>query len=219
MSTQNAILFDLDGTLLDTAHDLTMAVNDVVQRYQPSKLFTLEEARRIVGYGSEAIFTHLVTEYLPHVSYETFRDAFREMYLQRKHEGTAFFEGIADLLEAINTRQIPWGIVTNKTEQGAIQSADHFPLLKTAHCIVGCDTTGDAKPSARPLLYACEKIGVEPEACWFVGDTILDMQAAYAAKMPALAVGYGYGTIDIKNSSYQPFAWIHSAVDILGYLT
>ncbi len=218
MSTQNAILFDLDGTLLDTAHDLTMAVNEVVQRYQPTKKFTLEEARRVVGYGSEAIFNELVTEYVPHVAYETFRDAFREIYLHRKHQGTTFFEGITELLETLNKRNIIWGIVTNKTEAGAIQSAEHFPLLQTAHCIVGCDTASAPKPSAAPLLYACEKLNLMPENCWFVGDTIMDIQAAHNAHISSLAVAYGYGTQDIKNSQFQPTAWIHSPLEILDYL-
>jgi len=215
---RNAILFDLDGTLLDTAYDLTMALNEAIQRYQPKKHFSIEEARGIVGYGSESIFTHLVKEYVPQISYETFRDAFREIYLRRKHQGTTFFEGVTELLAHINTKKIPWGIVTNKTEEGAEQSAEKFPLLNTARCIVGCNTTSDAKPSPLPLLYACEKINMPPKDCWFVGDTIIDMQAAHAANIAALAVGYGYGTEDIKQGKYPPFAWIQSPLDILSYL-
>lgn len=218
MSTQNAILFDLDGTLLDTAYDLTMAVNEAIQHYKPTKQFSIEEARRIVGYGSESIFTHLVHEYLPHVPYETFRDAFRERYLKRQHQGTTFFEGMHEVLTVIHHKKIPWGIVTNKTEEGARQSAEKFPLLANAHCIVGCNTTKECKPSPLPLWYACEKIKIKPEKCWFVGDTIIDMQAAHAAHMPALAVGYGYGTEDIKKGPYPPFAWIHSPREIIDYL-
>lgn len=215
---QPAILFDLDGTLLDTAYDLTMAVNDVVQSYHPKKQFSLEEARHIVGYGSETIFNELITEYVPHVSYEEFRNAFRQIYTHRKHQGTTFFEGVTELIETLNARKLVWAIVTNKTEDGAKQSSEDFPLLKTAHCIVGCDTANAPKPSSAPLLYACEELALLPEQCWFVGDTIIDMEAAYHAKIRSLAVGYGYGARDIEKGKYQPFAWIHSPLEILDYL-
>lgn len=218
MSTHNAILFDLDGTLLDTAHDLTLAVNDVVQRYKPKKSFTLLEARRIVGYGSEAIFHELISEYAPHVDYEEFRSAFRQAYTDRKHESTAFFDGVVQLLEHLNTIKMPWGIVTNKTEAGAKEAVAHFAPLKMAQCVVGCDTAGQAKPSPAPLLYATEQLHLSPQECLFVGDTIIDMEAAYHAKMPVVAVDYGYGTQDILQGKFQPTAWIKSPLDILTLL-
>lgn len=218
MSTHNAVLFDLDGTLLDTAHDLTLAVNDVVQRYQPTKTFTLLEARRVVGYGSEAIFHELIAEYAPHVSYEKFRDAFRQAYIDRKHEGTAFFDGVTPLIEHLDKINMPWGIVTNKTEAGAKQAVEHFTILQNAHCIVGCDTAGHPKPSPAPLLHASEQLGFSPQHCLFVGDTIIDMEAAHHAKMPVLAVGYGYGTQDILKGKFQPLAWIKSPLEVLNFL-
>lgn len=218
MSTHNAVLFDLDGTLLDTAHDLTLAVNDVVQRYQTTKTFTLLEARRVVGYGSEAIFHELIANYAPNVSFEEFRDAFRQAYHNRKHEGTAFFDGVAQLIEHLNAKNIPWGIVTNKTEAGAKHAVEHFAILKDAQCIVGCDTAEYPKPSGAPLLYACDQLGKKPAECLFVGDTIIDMEAAHHANMPVLAVGYGYGTEEILKGKFQPLAWIKSPLEVLNFL-
>lgn len=213
-----AVLFDLDGTLLDTAHDLTMALNRVMQAYNPKKEFTLTEARRIVGYGSEAIFHELLPEYVPHIDFTEFRDAFREAYAKENHGGTSFFEGVEELLTSLNTRQIPWGIVTNKTEAGAKQAVAHFPLLKAAQCVVGCDTTGQGKPSPEPLLYACNLLNFSPEQCFFVGDTILDMEAAHHAQLKSLAVDYGYGTKDILSGKYPPFAWIKSPLEVLNFV-
>jgi phosphoglycolate phosphatase len=218
LSTQNAILFDLDGTILDTAHDLTMALNKVVQRYNPTKEFTLAEARRVVGYGSEAIFHELLPEYTPHVSFAEFSLAFREAYTKENHGGTTFFEGMAELITELNVRQIAWGIVTNKTEAGAKQAAQHFKLLQTAHCIVGCDTVGQGKPSPAPLLHGCKEINVLPEHCLFVGDTVIDMEAAHHAKLKSLAVDYGYGTKDILRGKFPPFAWIKSPLEILHFI-
>lgn len=218
MSTQNAILFDLDGTILDTAHDLTMALNKVMQNYHPKKEFTLAEARRVVGYGSEAIFQQLLPEYVPHVSFSEFSLAFRKAYTEENHGGTTFFEGIVELLTELNMRKIAWGIVTNKTEAGAKQAVLHFPLLQTARCVVGCDTAGQGKPSPEPLLYACKAINALPENCLFVGDTVIDMEAAYHAKLKSLAVDYGYGTNDILNGKFPPFAWIKSPLEVLNFV-
>lgn len=218
MSTHSAVLFDLDGTLLDTANDLTLALNDVVQSYAPQKKFTLLEARRAVGYGSETIFHDLIAQYTPEISYEKFRDHFRAVYSQRRHASTAFFEGVTELLEQINGLKIPWGIVTNKTEAGAHQAAEHFPLLKTAQCIVGCDTAEQPKPAAAPLLYASAQLKQLPQHCLFVGDTILDMEAAYHAQMPVLAVDYGYGVQEIMHGQFPPLAWVHTPQDIINFL-
>lgn len=214
----NAILFDLDGTILDTAHDLTMALNKVMQNYHPKKEFTLAEARRVVGYGSEAIFHELLPEYVPHIKFEEFRDAFREAYIKENHGGTTLFEGMVELLTELDQQQIPWGIVTNKTESGAKQAVAHFPILQTARCVVGCDTTGRGKPSPEPLLYGCREINVLPEHCLFVGDTVIDMEAAYHAKLKSLAVDYGYGTKDILNGKFPPFAWIKSPLEVLNFV-
>ncbi len=218
MSTQNAILFDLDGTILDTAHDLTMALNKVMQTYNPKKEFTLAEARRVVGYGSEAIFHELLPEYVPHISFTEFSLAFREAYAKENHGGTTFFEGMSELLNELNTRKIVWGIVTNKTEAGAKQAVKHFPLLQSAQCVVGCDTTGRGKPSPEPLLHGCREIKVLPEHCLFVGDTVIDMEAAHHAKLKSLAVDYGYGTKDILNGKFPPFAWIKSPLEVLNFV-
>jgi len=218
LSTQNAILFDLDGTILDTAHDLTMAINHVVKQFNPKKEFTVAEARRVVGYGSEAIFHDLLPEYAPHISFETFRDAFRSEYEKQAHGKTVFFDGIAELLNQLNEKGIVWGIVTNKTETGAKQAVAHFPLLQTAHCVVGCDTTGRGKPCPEPLLHACREINVPAEYCLFVGDTVIDMEAAYHAKIKSLAVDYGYGTKDILKGKFPPFAWIKSPLEVLSFV-
>lgn len=218
MSTQNAILFDLDGTILDTAHDLTMALNKVMNTYNPKKEFTLTEARRVVGYGSEAIFHELLPKYVPHISFTEFSLAFREAYANENHNGTTFFEGMPELLNELNARKIVWGIVTNKTESGAKQAVKHFPLLQSAQCVVGCDTTGRGKPSPEPVLYGCRKINAPPENCLFIGDTILDMEAAHHAKLKSLAVDYGYGTKDILNGKFPPFAWIKSPLEALNFV-
>ncbi len=218
MSTQNAILFDLDGTILDTAYDLTMALNKVMQNYNPKKEFTLAEARRVVGYGSEAIFHELLPEYVPHISFTEFSLAFRQAYINENHSGTTFFEGMTELLTELNARKITWGIVTNKTEAGAKQALAHFPLLQGAQCVVGCDTAGKGKPSPEPLLYGCREINVLPEHCLFVGDTVIDMEAAHHAKLKSLAVDYGYGTKDILNGKFPPFAWIKSPLEVLNFV-
>lgn len=214
MMRKSAFLFDLDGTLLDTAHDLTVAFNQVIPQYT-GKTYSLAETRKLVGYGSRALFLHAFQGAIDETQFEQFKKAFIAAYQEAAHQRTALFDGMEAVLTCLNERDIPWGIVTNKTYQGAIHTLNHFPILQTNHCLVGCDTTAYPKPAPEPLWYACEALTLSPESVYFVGDTPTDMEAAHHAKIDAIAVRYGYGAEDIQRSPWQPAQWINNPNDLL----
>lgn len=216
--TKSAFLFDLDGTLLDTAHDLTIAFNQVIPKYT-GKTYSLEETQKLIGYGSRKLFSDIFKDAVDEIQFEQFKQEFITAYQKAAHARTALFDGMERVLKTLNEQGIPWGIVTNKTYQGAIHTVQHFPILQTHHCLVGCDTTAYPKPAPEPLWHACEILQLAPASCYFVGDTPIDMEAAHHARIDAIAVRYGYGSEDIETSPWQPMHWINAPEDLLGILT
>ena len=217
MRSKSAILFDLDGTLLDTAHDLTLAFNQVIPKYT-GKTYSLAETRKLVGYGSRALFLHAFQGSIDETLFEQFKKEFLAAYQQASHCRTALFDGMEEVLMYLNAQHISWGIVTNKPYEGAVRALKNFPLLETNHCLVGCDTASYPKPSPEPLLYACTMLNISPADTYFVGDTPTDMEAAHHAHIDSIAVTYGYGTEDIQTSPWQPTLWINDPKELLGIL-
>jgi len=215
--TKSAFLFDLDGTLLDTAHDLTIAFNEVIPQYT-GRTYSLAETRKLIGYGSRKLFMHAFQGAIDETQFEEFKQAFTTAYQKAAHAKTALFDGMEAVLINLNARGIPWGIVTNKTYQGAVHTINHFPILQKNHCLVGCDTTAYPKPAPEPLWHACKVLQLSPESVYFVGDTPTDMEAAYHANIDAIAVRYGYGETDIQTSPWQPKRWIDAPKELLEIL-
>lgn len=212
-----AVLFDLDGTLADTAPDLARALNRVraAQGLEPMPLettrsYTSSGARGLlkVGFGLEP----------GDERYETLKLQFLDFYAAEICVDTRLFEGMAELLEALDRERLPWGVVTNKAERFTFPLLDGLRLGGRAACIVGGDTTGRLKPHPDPLLHAATSLRLPPEACLYVGDDLRDVQAARAAGMRVLAARYGYlgdgGTIE----SWQADAIIEHPRQVLEYV-
>ena len=187
------VLFDFDGTLADTAADLGNALNRMrIERGLPG--VPIDDVRPHASSGARGLLRVGFGLRPGDADYASMRETFLAYYGERVCVDTRLFPGIADLLQALESHGIAWGIVTNKPARFtlAIISALHL----TPACTVCGDTTPHPKPHPAPLLLAEERLSLATERCCYVGDDLRDIQAARAAQMRAVAVEYGYSGID-----------------------
>ena len=186
-----AVLFDLDGTLIDSAPDLGAAADQMrVSRGLPS--LPLEQYRPMAGAGARGMLgvAFGITPQDP--GYEALREEFFGNYERCMTERTFPFDGVSPLLETISARQLLWGVVTNKSARFTEPLTAAMPLFASAKAIVSGDTTPHAKPHPEPLLEAARRLGVDPAHCVYVGDDERDVVAGRAAGMYTVAATYGY---------------------------
>ncbi len=185
------VLFDLDGTLVDSAPDLAGATNDMLAaRGLPAVPF--ERLRPMVGAGARGMMGVAFGVTPQEAAFAELRTEFFDRYEARLLQATQPFEGVAELLAGLTAAGLSWGIVTNKIERFALPLARGMGWEGVAAAVIGGDTTGHAKPHPAPLLEAARRSGVAPEHCVYVGDDARDIQAGKAAGMPTVAVRWGY---------------------------
>jgi phosphoglycolate phosphatase len=215
--TIRAVLFDLDGTLADTAPDLAGALNALLaERRRPP--VPMADARPVTSSGARGLLRVGFGIDPDHGEYEALKARFLDLYAARICVETALFGGIAELLAALEARAVPWGVVTNKAERFTRPLLEALALLDRAACVVGGDTTGRAKPHPDPLLHAARGIGLEPGRCLYVGDDLRDVQAARAAGMPVLAAAYGYLGVGGDPRAWGADAVIDHPLEVLNHL-
>ena len=211
-----AVLFDLDGTLADTAPDLAAAVNRL-RADQGLEPMPLELLRPFASAGARGL-VHAGFGVKPgDDEYDALREAFLEFYRERPCVDTRLFPGIAELLQEFARRAIPWGVVTNKATRFTERIVSTLGLVP--HCVVCGDTTPHLKPHPAPMLHAAGLLAVPAKDCVYLGDDLRDIQAAQAAGMRAVAVDWGYH----HPESGGPEAWNADAViahprDLIGLL-
>lgn len=186
-----AVLFDLDGTLADTAPDLCRALN-LVRAARTLPPLPVEATRPVTSMGARGLLAVGFGIDPEHREYPSMREEFLYHYEQNLCHDTRLFPGMAALLDGIEQRRLKWGVVTNKAERFAVPLIGLLDLGKRAACVIGGDTTGKLKPHPDPLFAACKVIGIGPEACIYVGDDRRDVEAGRAAGMKTAAVSYGY---------------------------
>ncbi len=191
MPRVTAVLFDLDGTLVDSAPDLAGTANDMLMQRGLAPL-PYEALRVHGGSGARGMLGRAFATAPGQPGYELLRDEFLDRYEQRMLTLTQVFEPVHRLLEGLQERRVPWGIVTNKALRFALPLAQALQLAPRAAALVGGDTTPHTKPHPAPLLEAARLMGHAPECCAYVGDDPRDMQAARAAGMQAWAAAWGY---------------------------
>jgi 2-phosphoglycolate phosphatase len=186
-----AVLFDLDGTLVDSAPDLAGAVNDLrAERGLPP--LPARVLRSEVGTGARGMLRLGFGLAPDDAGFADLRDAFLARYDARKTRETDLFPAMRPVLDALARAGRPWGIVTNKAAWLAEPLVAALPGLAGSATLVCGDTAARAKPHPDPLLEAARRLGVEPAACVYVGDDLRDVQAAHAAGMRAVAAHWGY---------------------------
>jgi 2-phosphoglycolate phosphatase len=189
--TLRAVLFDLDGTLADTAPDLAAAANKmrVARGLAPLPVATL---RPLASAGARGLLGAAFDIAPNDAGYEAMRIEFISNYETDICAESRLFDGIQPLLADLTERQIPWGIVTNKATRLTEPLVALLGMAKDAACVVCGDTTAYSKPHPAPLLHAAQAIGVEPAAIVYVGDALRDIPAGHAAGMLTIAAAYGY---------------------------
>jgi phosphoglycolate phosphatase len=212
-----AVLFDLDGTLVDSAPDLGAAADQLrTARGLPS--LPLDAYRPMAGAGARGMIGVALGFTPDHPEFAALRDTFFTLYERCLTERTRAFEGVDALIEALSLRGLPWGVVTNKAMRFTAPLTRGMPLFATAGAIVGGDTTPHAKPHPAPLLEAARQLGLPPQHCLYVGDDERDILAGKAAGMRTVAATYGYLGQAGSVTHWQADAEIHSPLDLLKYL-
>lgn len=212
-----AVLFDLDGTLIDSAPDLGAAA-DAMRTARGLPSLPLNRYRPMAGAGARGMLGVAFGITPDHADFPELREEFFRNYERRMTVHTAVFEGVAGVVSAIAERGLAWGVVTNKSMRFTGPLTRAMPLFASAGAIVGGDSTPFSKPHPEPLLEAARRLGLPPAACIYVGDDERDVAAGRAAGMPTVAATYGYlgGTPDIDR--WNPDARIASPLELLPLL-
>jgi N-acetyl-D-muramate 6-phosphate phosphatase len=191
MRARPLLLFDLDGTLVDSAPDLAGAANDLRADHglPPLPYATL---RPMVGSGARGMVGVAFGAVPGDSRFDTLKDAFLARYAERLLHSTQVFEAMLPVLDRLDRASLPWGIVTNKAMRFTAPLVDGLGLGRRAKVVIAGDTTPHAKPHPEPLLEAARRIGVAPQACAYIGDDHRDMVAGRAAGMATLAAAWGY---------------------------
>lgn len=186
-----AVLFDLDGTLIDSAPDLGAAADKMrTDRGMPP--LPLADYRPMAGAGARGMLGVAFGLTPEHADFGAFREEFFINYEACMTERTYAFDGVAELIARISGAGLKWGVVTNKSARFTLPLTRQMPLFSTAQTIVSGDTTPYSKPHPAPLLEAARQLQVQPGRCVYVGDDERDIVAGRAAGMPTVAAAYGY---------------------------
>ena len=186
-----AVLFDLDGTLVDSAPDLAGTANEMRRRRGLDPL-SFERLRARAGSGARGMLAVAFGLAPGEAGYAPLRDEFHELYERRMLDATSVFDAIAPVLAALDAHGLAWGIVTNKALRFAEPMAGALGLLPRAAVLVGGDSTPHLKPHPAPLLEAARRLDLAPGRCIYVGDDPRDIAAGCAAGMAAWAAAWGY---------------------------
>jgi N-acetyl-D-muramate 6-phosphate phosphatase len=186
-----AVLFDLDGTLIDSAPDLGAAA-DKMRTDRGLESLPLALYRPMAGAGARGMIAVAFGLMPDDPRFADLREEFFRNYESRMTENTSVFDGVAELIDQISQAGLKWGVVTNKSARFTVPLTKAMPLFSTAQTIVSGDTTPHSKPHPAPLLEAARQLDLAPECCIYVGDDERDIVAGRAAGMPTVAAAYGY---------------------------
>lgn len=213
----SAILFDLDGTLVDTAPDLAFALNTLLEQEGYSAL-PYNEIRPVASHGSAGLLGLGFGISSKDKNYSPLQTRFLQLYQDNIARETALFEGMEDVLTALEKANIVWGVVTNKPAFLTEPLLEKLNLSHRAACIVSADTTPFTKPHPAPMLHACKIIKYQPEECLYIGDAQRDIEAGKNAKMQTVTALYGYLSDNDQPDNWQADSVIHHPHDILQWL-
>ncbi|WP_027015890.1 HAD family hydrolase [Comamonas composti] len=212
-----AVLFDLDGTLIDSAPDLGAAVDKMrLDRGLPSLPF--ENYRPMAGAGARGMLDVGFGITPDSVEFSDMREEFFQNYECCMTERTYPFEGVAELVAKLEAGSMPWGVVTNKSMRFTDPLTRNMSLFASAGAIVSGDSTPHAKPHPAPLLEAASRLGIEPELCVYVGDDERDILAGKAAGMKTVAACYGYLGSQHETEMWNADAQIAAPLELLTLL-
>jgi len=211
------VLFDLDGTLLDTAPDLADALNSVLVENQRDPL-PYEEIRGVVSHGGMALIRLGFGIPQTDPDFEPLRQRLLDIYLANIANRTRPFPGITQLLDELERRGLNWGVVTNKPGWLTDPLLRQLALYDRAACVVSGDTLNERKPHPAPMLHACEQAGSQPAQCIYVGDAERDIEAGRNARMHTLVALFGYFTAEDRPREWNADGCISHPLELLEWL-
>ena len=217
----SCVLFDLDGTLVDTAPDLILCLNKALSSHGLTSVAD-DKIKPFISFGAVAMINESLNQSISEALRADILETMLDLYQNNIAEHTVFFKGMSDTLDAIEAQGLKWGVVTNKRERFTNPLMDALRLTDRAACIISGDTTANPKPHVEPMLAACKKAAVKPQECVYIGDASHDITAGKNAHMKTLAALYGYlkpgdtpeawGADALIESPEQLSTWIHSAL-------
>lgn len=212
-----AVLFDLDGTLVDTAPDLTYCLN-LVRKDINLPPISLKTLRPHAAHGSKVMIDNGLSEITSPDEREKLRDQFLNYYQNNLSVKSKLFPGMTQVLTYLNQNNLAWGVVTNKSERFTFPLLAQLNLSPTNRCIVSGDTTPKMKPDPEPMLYACNILDIAAENCLYIGDAERDIIAGNNVNMKTMAALFGY-----IHSSENPYQWgadyyTETPIDIINFL-
>ncbi|MBE0439837.1 MAG: HAD-IA family hydrolase [Gammaproteobacteria bacterium] len=217
MQDFTAILFDLDGTLVDTAPDLAFALNSLLEE-QGKSILPYETIRPIASNGADGLLelgfgSSDHDDLLP-----TLRERLLAIYQDNISRQSKLFGGMNEVLSALEQANITWGIITNKPAFLTDPLVKNLALHHRARCVVSGDTTPYSKPHPAPMMHACQLINVPPERCIYIGDAARDIEAGKNANMRTVAALYGYVGESDNPDNWQADAHINHPSEILQWI-
>ncbi len=213
----DAVLFDLDGTLIDSAPDLGLAADQMrTDRGLPS--LSLDVYRPMAGAGARGMLGIAFDITPEHPDFLEMREEFFRNYERRMTQQTVIFAGVVDLIAHIQTKGLVWGVVTNKSQRFTLPLTQSMALFDSAGTVISGDTTAYSKPHPEPLLEAARRIDKNPARCIYVGDDERDVVAGLAAGMRTVAATYGYLGQNQDAGRWGAHAVINSPLQLLSLL-
>lgn len=186
-----AVLFDLDGTLVDTADDLGAALNHVLVKYGFAPA-TAEQYRPVASHGAKGLLELGFGVALKDLPFSVLRNELLDYYQQHLTVHSKLFGGADEFLPLLGKHQIPWGIVTNKPFKLAAAMLRQMRGMEQCQILLGGDSLHQRKPSPVPLWVAAHKMGAASADCWYIGDAERDIEAANRAGMTSIIADYGF---------------------------
>ncbi len=217
MPTIKTVLFDLDGTLVDTAPDMAAAL-DLLCKEENQPVLPYEQVRPVVSNGSVALIKLAFGEVNDEIKLEYLKQRYLDIYQRNICIDSIPFKGIEKVLDHIERNGLNWGVVTNKPGWLTLPLMDNLQLAQRAATIVSGDTTENSKPHPDPMHHACDEANSESDECLYVGDARRDIEAGKNAGMKTLVANYGYIDLDEDVNTWGADAIINDPEEILLHL-
>lgn len=213
----HCFLFDLDGTLVDTAPDLAATLN-VLRAERGREPLPFDVIRPHVSHGARAMVQIGFGIDEQDASFAALRQRFLDLYRERLMQDSRLFDGMDEVLATLENRGVKWGVVTNKPAWLTEPLLKDLGLAPRAACVISGDSTRNRKPHPEPLLHASALVGVAPEQCLYIGDARRDIEAGRAAGMKTLVALFGYLGQDDRPHEWDADGMIDTPLDILDWL-
>lgn len=211
LNSPKLVIFDLDGTLVDSAADIQIAANNTFEELDLPEQ-PLNQIKRWIGGGAQVFVEQALNYFGKSEWFDQTYNLFMQFYRALPADRSVMFDGVQGLLDCLKLANIKMAVVSNKPHELIEPILKHLKLDSYFEAVLGGDSLPKKKPDAAPLMYVCEKLNVKPEHCWMIGDSSKDSQAAVNAKMPFVGVTYGYA---LMGSDIRPQEVPHIVVDSL----